>query len=55
MKKLILATAVTAAVVVYFVGDKDQTVNDNRVMQNPAEKTDSVVESTSVPCDAGCC
>ena len=49
MKKLILATAVTAAVVVYFVGDKDQTVNDNRVMQNPAEQTDSVVESTSVP------
>jgi hypothetical protein len=26
MKKLILATAVTAAVVVYFVGDKDQPV-----------------------------
>jgi hypothetical protein len=49
MKKLILATAVTAAVVVYFVGDKDQPVNDNTVMQNPAEQTDSVVESTSVP------
>jgi hypothetical protein len=49
MKKLILATAVTAAVIVYFVGDKDQPVNDNTVMQNPAEQTDSVVESTSVP------
>jgi hypothetical protein len=49
MKKLILATAVTAAVVVYFVGDKDQPVEDNTVMQNPAEKTDSVVESTSAP------
>ena len=49
MKKLILATAVTAAVVVYFVGDKDQSVEDNTVMQNPAEKTDSVIESTSTP------
>jgi hypothetical protein len=49
MKKLILATAVTAAVIVYFVGDKDQPVNDNTVVQNPAEQTDSVVESTSVP------
>jgi hypothetical protein len=49
MKKLILATAVTAAVVVYFVGDKDQPVNDNRVMQNPAEQTDSIVEPTSTP------
>lgn len=49
MKKLILATAVTAAVVVYFVGDKDKSVEDNTVMQNPAEQTDSVVESTSVP------
>ena len=49
MKKLILATAVTAAVVVYFVGDKDKPVEDNTVMQNPAEQTDSVVESTSVP------
>ena len=47
MKKLILATAVTAAVVVYFVGDKDQSVEDNTVMQNPAEKTDSVIESSS--------
>jgi hypothetical protein len=49
MKKLILATAVTAAVVVYFVGDKDQSVEDNTVMQNPAEKTDSVIESSSTP------
>ena len=49
MKKLILATAVTAAVVVYFVGDNDKPVEDNTVMQNPAEQTDSVVESTSVP------
>jgi hypothetical protein len=49
MKKLILATAVTAAVVVYFVGDKDQPVNDNRVMQNPAEQADSIVEPTSTP------
>jgi hypothetical protein len=48
MKKLILATAVTAAVVVYFVGDKDQPVEDNTVMQNPAEQTDSMVESTNV-------
>jgi hypothetical protein len=49
MKKLILATAVTAAVVVYFVGDKDQPVNDNTVMQNPAEQADSIVEQTSTP------
>lgn len=49
MKKLILATAVTAAVVVYFVGDKDQPIDDNTVMQNPAEQTDSVVEPTSTP------
>lgn len=49
MKKLILATAVTAAVVVYFVGDKDKPIEDNVVMQNPAEQTDSVVESTSIP------
>ena len=49
MKKLILATAVTAAVVVYFVGDKDQPVNDNTVMQNPAEQADSIVEPTSTP------
>ena len=48
MKKLILATAVTAAVVVYFVGDKDQPVEDNTVMQNPAEQTDSMVTSTNV-------
>ena len=47
MKKLILATAVTAAVVVYFVGDKDKPVEDNTVMQNPAEKADSMVEQTS--------
>ncbi len=49
MKKLILATAVTAAVVVYFVGDKDQPVNDNTVMQNPAEQANSIVEPTSTP------
>lgn len=49
MKKLILATAVTAAVVVYFVGDKDQPIDDNTVMQNPAKQTDSVVEPTSTP------
>jgi hypothetical protein len=49
MKKLILATAVTAAVIVYFVGDKDKSIEDNAVVQNPAEQTDSVVESTSVP------
>jgi hypothetical protein len=49
MKKLILATAVTAAVVVYFVGDKDQPVNDNTVMQNPAEQANSTVEPTSTP------
>lgn len=49
MKKLILATAVTAAVVVYFVGDKDQPIDDNTVMQNPAEQTDSIVEPTSTP------
>jgi hypothetical protein len=49
MKKLILATAVTAAVIVYFVGDKDKPIEDNAVVQNPAEQTDSVVESTSVP------
>jgi hypothetical protein len=48
MKKLILATAVTAAVVVYFVGDKDQPVEDNTVMQNPAEQKDSMVKSTNV-------
>jgi hypothetical protein len=48
MKKLILATAVTAAVVVYFVDDKDQPVNDNTVMQNPAEQKDSLVKSTNV-------
>jgi hypothetical protein len=48
MKKLILATAVTAAVIVYFVGDKDKPIEDNAVVQNPAEQTDSVVESTSV-------
>ena len=48
MKKLILATAVTAAVVVYFIGDKDQPVEDNTVMQDPAEQTDSMVESTNV-------
>ena len=48
MKKLILATAVTAAVVVYFVGDKDQPFEDNTVMQNPAEQTDSMVKSTNV-------
>jgi hypothetical protein len=49
MKKLILATAVTAAVIVYFVGDKDKPIEDNAVVQNPAEQTDNVVESTSVP------
>jgi len=49
MKKLILATAVTAAVFVYFVGDKDQPVNDNTVMQNPAEQADSIIEPTSTP------
>ena len=47
MKKLILATAVTAAVVVYFVGDKDQPVEDNTVMQNPTEQTDSMVDSSN--------
>ena len=49
MKKLILATAVTAAVIVYFVGDKDKPIEDNAVVQKPAEQTDNVVESTSVP------
>ena len=49
MKKLILATAVTAAVVVYFVGDKDKPVEDNTVMQNPAVKADSNVEQTTTP------
>ena len=49
MKKLILATAVTAAVVVYFVGDNDKPVEDNTVMQNPAEQTNSMVESTNAP------
>ena len=49
MKKLILATVVTAAVVVYFVGDKDQPVNDNTVMQNSAEQADSILEPTSTP------
>ena len=49
MKKLILATAVTAAVAVYFVSDNDKPVEDNTVMQNPAEQTDSVVEPTSTP------
>ena len=49
MKKLILATAVTAAVVVYFVGDKDQPIDDNTVMQNPAEQANSIVEPTSTP------
>jgi hypothetical protein len=49
MKKLILATAVTAAVVVYFVGDNDKPVEDNTIMQNPAVKADSNVEQTSTP------
>ena len=49
MKKLILATAVTAAVVVYFVGDNDKPVEDNPVIQNPAEQTNSMVESTNAP------
>ena len=35
MKKLILATAVTAAVVVYFVGDKDQPIDDNSSNAKP--------------------
>ena len=47
MKKLILATAVTAAVVVYFVVDKDQPVEDNAGMQNPTEQTDSMVDSSN--------
>ena len=46
MKKLILATAVTAAVVVYFVGDKDQPVENNAGKQNPTEQTDSMVASS---------
>jgi hypothetical protein len=46
MKKLILATAVTAAVVVYFVGDKDQPAEDNTGMQNPTEQTDIMVDSS---------
>jgi len=49
MKKLILATAVTAAVVVYFVGDKDKPIADNAVIQNPAEQANSMVESTNAP------
>ena len=49
MKKLILATAVTAAVVVYFVGDNDKPVEDNTAMQNPAEQADSMKEQTSSP------
>jgi cobalamin biosynthesis protein CobT len=49
MKKLILATAVTAAVVVYFVGDNNKPVEDNTVMQNLAEQTNSMVESTNAP------
>jgi hypothetical protein len=47
MKKLILASAVTAAVVVYFVGDNDQGIEENTAMQNLAEQTDSMVESTN--------
>jgi hypothetical protein len=46
MKKLILATAVAAAVVVYFVGDKDQPAEDNTGMQNPTEQTDIMVDSS---------
>ena len=49
MKKLILATAVTAAVVVYFVGDNDKPVEDNTVIKNPAEQANSMVESTNAP------
>lgn len=49
MKKLILATAVTAGVIAYFVNDKDQPVEDNTIIQSPAEQTDSMVASTSTP------
>lgn len=46
MKKLILATAVTAGVITYFMGDTDQPVEDNAVLQNPTQQGDSMVEST---------
>lgn len=46
MKKLILATAVTAGVITYFMGDTDQPVEDNAVLQNPTQQGDSIVEST---------
>ena len=49
MKKLILGTAVTAAIVVYFVGDNDKPVEDNTVIKNPAEQANSMVESTNAP------
>ena len=49
MKKLILATAVTAAVVVYFVGDKDKPIEDNAVIEKPAKQANSKVESTNAP------
>jgi hypothetical protein len=46
MKKLILATAVTAGVITYFMGDTDQPVEDNAVLQNPTQQGDSMGEST---------
>ena len=46
MKKLILATAVTAGVITYFMGDTDQSIEDNAVLQNPTQQGDSMVEST---------
>ena len=49
MKKLILATAVTAAVVVYFIGDKDKPIEDNAVIEKPAKQANSKVESTNAP------
>ena len=48
MKKLILATAVTAAVVTYFVGDDDQPVEKQPNIQSQAENTDTAVESINV-------
>ena len=46
MKKLILATAVTAAVAVYFVGDNNQPVEQENIL-NQVANTGTSIESTS--------
>lgn len=49
MKKLILATAVTAGVIAYFMGDKDQAVDDQELIQNHTEHADTVLKETTTP------